>query len=169
MVTTCASGSFGKAYADRGTTNHDYLRVHQTWILQRRRERRYLPYRHHQRPGAQRGGRSNRVRGRHTIQVGANYRAIYNNRTTDSTAYKYANVNYNYLTVGSIAGTGSSLDPGAFGFPAVDASFKTAYNSADCGCHGLITHAWCMFLNYGVSGNTSRRWPPAALTKRHYL
>src|SRR5258708_6363997 len=108
------------------------------------------------------------VRGRHTIQVGANYRAIYNNRTTDSTAYKYADVNYNFLTFGSIAGTGSSLDPAAFGFPAVDASFKTAYNSAIADATGLITHA-VEFLNYGVSGNNLTPLAAGSLTKRHYL
>src|ERR1700731_917820 len=102
------------------------------------------------------------------MQVGLNYRAIYNNRTTDSTAYKYADVNYNFLTVGSIAGTGSSLDPAAFGYPAVDASFKTAYNSAIADATGLITHA-VEFLNYGVSGNNLTPLGANSLTKRHYL
>lgn len=108
------------------------------------------------------------VKGRHTLQAGTNYRAIFNNRTTDSTAYKYANVTYAYLTVGSIAGTGSSLDPGAFGFPAVDSSFKTAYNSAIADATGLITHA-VEFLNFGVSGNNLSALPAGSLTKRHYL
>jgi hypothetical protein len=108
------------------------------------------------------------VKGRHTMQVGINYRAIYNNRTTDSTAYKYADVTYNFLTVGSIAGTGSSLDPAAFGFPAVDSSFKTAYNSAIADSTGLITHA-VEFLNYGVSGNNLTPLAAGTLTTRHYL
>jgi hypothetical protein len=108
------------------------------------------------------------VKGKHTIQVGANYRAIFNNRATDSTAYKSANVTYAYLTVGSIAGTGSSLDPAAFGFPAVDASFKTAYNSAIADATGLITHA-VEFLNYGVSGNNLSPLPVGGFTTRHYL
>jgi len=108
------------------------------------------------------------VRGRHTTQVGANYRANTTIATTDSTAYKYANVNSQLPLRGSIAGTAAAWIPGAFGFPAVDASFKTATNSAIADATGLITACG------GVSElRRFRKQPHAAgrrqLTKRHYL
>jgi hypothetical protein len=76
-------------------------------------------------------------------------------------------VTSNFLTAGSIAGTGSSLDPVAFGLPSVDTSFKTAYNSAIADVTGLITHS-VEFLNYGVSGNNLSPLPLGTLTTRHY-
>jgi hypothetical protein len=105
------------------------------------------------------------TKGKHTLQGGANYRAIFNNRQSDATAYKHANVTYSYLTVGAIAGTGSSLDPAAFGFPAV--ASKTAYNSAISDVTGLMTHA-VQFYNYKVSGDSLTALAPGWVT-RNYL
>ena len=108
------------------------------------------------------------VKGKHTMQAGVNYRTIFNNRRTNSTNFKHANVTSNFLTVGAISYTGSSLDPGAFGFPIVDASFKTAYDSAISDATGLITHS-VEFFNYGVSGNSLSSLPSGSWTTRHYL
>lgn len=168
MVNNLRYGFIRQGYADRGTTNHDYLAFTNVDTFSAGANGATYPTGIINVPVHNAVDDLTLVKGRHTIQVGANYRAIYNNRTTDSTAYKYADVNYNFLTVGSIAGTGSSLDPGAFGFPAVDASFKTAYNSAIADATGLITHA-VEFLNYGVSGNNLTPLAAGSLTKRHYL
>jgi len=112
MVNNLRYGFIRQGYADRGTTNHDYSRS-PTWIpLAAGANGATYPTGHNNVPVHNAVDDLTLVKGRHTIQVGANYRAMYNNRTTDSTAYKYADVNYQLLTVGSIAGTGSSLDPG---------------------------------------------------------
>src|SRR5260370_1605813 len=168
MVNNLRYGFVRQGYADRGTTNHDYLNFANVDTFSSSVTGATYPTGIINVPVHNAVDDLTWVKGRHTMQVGVNYRAIYNNRTTDSTAYKYANVTYNYLTVRSIAGTGSSLDPAAFGFAAVDASFKTAYNSAIADATGLITHA-VEFLNYGVSGNNLTPLGANSLTKRHYL
>ncbi len=108
------------------------------------------------------------TKGNHTFQFGGNYRAIFNNRQSDATLFSSANVTYTYLTVGSIAGTGQSLDPGSFGLPAVDQSFYTAYNRAVSDVTGLITHA-TEYYNYSVSGNNLAALPAGQWTNRHYF
>ncbi|MBB6143372.1 hypothetical protein HNQ77_001316 [Silvibacterium bohemicum] len=107
-------------------------------------------------------------RGNHTFQFGGNYRAIFNNRQSDATLFTSANVTYDFLTIGSIAGQGTSLDPGAFNLPAVSQSFYTAYNRAIADITGLITHA-TEFLNYQVAGNNLNPLPPGQWTNRHYF
>jgi Carboxypeptidase regulatory-like domain len=108
------------------------------------------------------------TKGNHTLQFGGNYRAIFNNRQSDATLYSSANVTYTYLTVGSIAGTGQSLDPGSFGLPNVDQSFYTAYNRAVSDVTGLITHA-TEYYNYSVAGNALSPLPAGQWTNRHYF
>jgi hypothetical protein len=168
VVNNLRYGFVRQGYADRGTTHQDYATFSNVDTLSAGVGGTTYPSSIINVPTHNVVDDVTWVKGKHTVQLGANYRAILNNRTTDSTAHKFANVTYAYLTVGSIAGTGSSLDPVAFGFPAVDASFKTAYNSAIADATGLITHA-VEFLNYGVSGNNLSPLPAGSLTTRHYL
>lgn len=107
-------------------------------------------------------------KGSHSIEFGGNYRAILNNRQTDATLFSSADVTYTYLTIGSIAGQGTSLDPEAFGLPAVSQSFYTAYNRAVADITGLITHATEWF-NYSVQGNGLTPLPAGQWTKRNYF
>lgn len=106
------------------------------------------------------------TKGNHTFQFGGNYRAIFNNRQSDTTLYKHANVTYSYLTIGSIAGQGTSLDPSAFGYPA--AKSPHAYNVAVSDITGLITHA-SEYYNYAVSGNSLNVRPAGQWTSRQYF
>jgi carboxypeptidase family protein len=168
IVNNVRYGFVRQGYADRGTTNQDYVTFSNVDTFSSSYLGTTYPSNIINVPTHNAVDDVTWVKGKHTIQTGANYRAIFNNRTTDSTAHKYANVTSNFLTVGSIAGTGSSLDPSAFGLPAVDTSFKTAYNSAISDVTGLITHS-VEFLNYGVSGNSLSPLPLGTLTTRHYL
>ena len=168
VVNNVRYGFVRQGYADRGTTNHDYINFANVDTFTSGADGTTYPSSIINVPTHNVVDDVTWVKGKHTIQGGANYRLIFNDRTTDSTAYKSANVTYNFLTVGSIAGTGSSLDPAAFGFPAVDASFKQAYNSAIADATGLITHS-IEFLNYGVNGNNLNALPAGAFTARHYL
>ena len=70
------------------------------------------------------------VKGKHTLQFGGNYRLVFNNRSSDATLYNHAGVTYELLGYGAIAGTGSSLDPDAFGYPTVSGNYAAAYNIA---------------------------------------
>ncbi len=106
-------------------------------------------------------------KGNHTFQFGGNFRSITDNRAVDATLYKQGNVTYSFLTIGSIAGQGTSLDPGAFGYKAINPNFYGAYNRAIADITGLISHA-SEFFNYSVSGSALTPLPPGEWTKRSF-
>ena len=78
------------------------------------------------------------TKGKHTLQFGTNIRYIMNDRETDIANINYASTNPNYLPAGA-SGSGGSLDPAAFGFPAVDPNNPTPYDYAVVNLTGLIT------------------------------
>src|SRR5271157_3105440 len=77
------------------------------------------------------------TRGRHTLQFGANIRRITNTRATDAANINLASTNPNYLAA-QAAGSGGSLDPAAFGYPAVDPNNASPYNYGVANIVGLI-------------------------------
>ena len=74
---------------------------------------------------------------KHTLQFGANLRRITNSRATDAANITFATTNPFWLA-GGAAGSGGSLDPAAFGFPAVDPNNSTTYDIAAVNILGLI-------------------------------
>ena len=78
------------------------------------------------------------IKGTHTIQWGGNLRIVDNNRLSNNQSFFDAEINPGWLANSGIAGTGTSLDPGAFGFPAVSDGFAFAYDSAAMDSTGLI-------------------------------
>ena len=98
------------------------------------------------------------VKGKHTLQFGANYRLIFNSRSSDATLYNSAGVTYELLAVGAIANTSvarqppASLDPAGFGLPAVSGNYNAAYNTAVADITGLITSASQYYNNKYSSG-----------------
>lgn len=79
------------------------------------------------------------TKGKHTIQFGGNLRIITNNRTGNDSNYSNAYTNVYWLDNSGIANTGSSLDPAAGGYPAVDSSWGTNYDFATAAVAGLLT------------------------------
>ena len=77
-------------------------------------------------------------KGKHTLQFGTNIRRITNSRETDAANINFANTNPEYLAQ-QAAGSGGSLDPAAFGFPAVDPNNSSPYNNAIVNLTGIIT------------------------------
>ncbi|MCU1241475.1 MAG: hypothetical protein JWO71_2201 [Candidatus Acidoferrum typicum] len=75
--------------------------------------------------------------GKHTLQFGGNVRLITNTRATDAANLTFASTNPFWLA-GGAAGSGGSLDPAAFGFPAVDPNNSITYNIAAVNILGLI-------------------------------
>jgi hypothetical protein len=75
--------------------------------------------------------------GKHTLQFGTNVRLITNTRATDAANITYASTNPFWLA-GGAAGSGGSLDPGAFGFPSVDPNNSITYDIAVVNLVGLI-------------------------------
>lgn len=106
------------------------------------------------------------VKGNHTLQFGVNYNLIFNNRTSDATLYNNAEVTYVDLGYGAIAGTGSSLDPDAFGFPTV-ASISN-YDVAVADIVGMITSATQYYNNTYANGQLSAL-PPGQWVNHQYV
>ncbi|GAC1619810.1 MAG: hypothetical protein PVS2B2_06720 [Candidatus Acidiferrum sp.] len=103
------------------------------------------------------------TRGKHTLQFGTNLRLINNVRTSNATSFNGALVNPLYLNT-TPAGSGGSLDPGAFGFPAVDPGNASVYNNAIIDLVGIVDQ---------VTGNYNRTktgavLPQGAPVARHF-
>jgi hypothetical protein len=107
------------------------------------------------------------VKGKHTWQFGANYRLIFNNRSSDATLYNHAGVTYALLGYGAIAGTGSSLDPDAFGYPTVSGNYASAYNVAVGDIVGMITSATQYYNNRYSNGQLSALPPNQWVTHQY--
>ncbi|HYK34872.1 TonB-dependent receptor [Alloacidobacterium sp.] len=106
--------------------------------------------------------------GNHTLSFGADWRGVTNYSQTNNNSYGFASLNIQWLSGGgSIAGTGSSLDPGAFGYPAVDSGDSTTYNEEIGLLTGLVPFTQGQFnfnvAKGGQSGNTIAEGVPIAL------
>ena len=106
--------------------------------------------------------------GNHTISFGGDLRLITNYSSSDATSYGYADGNIQWLAGGgSIAGSGSSLDPGAFGQPPVDSGDATTYSEVVGMMAGVIAYVQGQY-NFtvqpgGKTGNTSAAGAPVTL------
>jgi len=108
----------------------------------------------------------NWTKGKHNLQLGVDYRFIHDLVTTDASSWNTAE---SYIGEGhdGIANTGSSLDPGAFGFPAVAATFDTSYSYAAMNLAGIL--AWGSDnYSYAVSNNAGTLQPQGAMVNRNY-
>lgn len=105
-----------------------------------------------------------KVIGNHTLQFGANYRLVDNLRHSNEENFFWGQTNVYWLNFSGIANTGSSLDPAAFGFPAVDSSFGASYDFAMAAMAGLITE---VFSNYEQDKNLNVI-PQGELVPRHF-
>lgn len=84
------------------------------------------------------------VKGKHTMQFGTNIRLIDNIRSSNATSFNGALLNPLFLPTAP-AGHAGSLDPGAFGFPAVDPNNLSVYNNSIVDLVGIITQATSNF------------------------
>jgi hypothetical protein len=94
------------------------------------------------------------VKGKHTLQFGANYRLIHNNASSNSVSFSSATTGNANISQAAIAGTGQSFDPGAFGFAAVSGDFSTSYDNAITAIAGLLSTI-NVHNNYRVASATS--------------
>jgi len=105
------------------------------------------------------------TRGKHTLQLGGNLRIVGNNRISNASNFSEAVTNVFWLDNLSIAGTGGSLDPGAFGYPAVDGNFAQSYDFASIAVAGLLTET-DKFYNQDKNGHF---FSPGDLIQRNFL
>lgn len=92
------------------------------------------------------------VKREHTLQFGVNYRLIHNLTASDNTSWNSAVASYGFFPLSGIANTGQNYDPGAYGFPAVGASFTNSYNNAIIDATGLLSGIYSS-SNYSVAQN----------------
>jgi hypothetical protein len=105
-----------------------------------------------------------KVIGRHTLQFGGNLRRVDNIRESNSTSFFFAQTNALWLNPACIAGCGTSLDPGSFGFPAVDPGFGQNYDYAVTALTGLVS---LVDSNYNLNKSLTVL-PQGAMVPRHF-
>ena len=106
------------------------------------------------------------TRGAHTFQFGGNLRIINNIRNSNATSFFTAQTDSFWLLGSCIStcGNAGSLDPAAFGFPAVDSSFGPSYDFAVTALAGLVT---TVGSNYNLTKNLSPLTEGTAVS-RHF-
>jgi hypothetical protein len=108
------------------------------------------------------------VKGKHTLQFGANYRLIHNNSSSNNVSFSSATSGGANISQAAIAGTFQSFDPEAFGFPAVSGNFSTSYDNAITAIAGLLSTI-NVHNNYEVASATSAALlPTGAIITRDF-
>jgi len=80
-----------------------------------------------------------KIKGNHTLQFGLNLREIDNIRESNATSFFAAITNSYWLAGSCISNCGTSLDPAAFGFNAVENGFSSNYDFSVTALTGLVT------------------------------
>ena len=89
----------------------------------------------------------------HALQFGINFRFIRDARSSYEQSFSGAQMNPGWLAPNSaIAGTGTPLDPGAAGYPAVAEDFRTPYDYTALSVVGILTEGDAIY-NYDRNGN----------------
>ncbi|HLW84778.1 MAG TPA: carboxypeptidase-like regulatory domain-containing protein [Candidatus Sulfotelmatobacter sp.] len=105
------------------------------------------------------------TKGRHTIQVGTNWRLINNNRQSNAQNISEGLANLYWMNPSFISGTGKSLDPGINpSFPGVDPAFGTSYDFAAVQLMGLMSQVYTV-SNQDKNGNAILN---GSLVPRHF-
>lgn len=104
------------------------------------------------------------VKGKHTLQFGGNLRIITNNRVSNDNSFSSIIAYFLWVGQPGLARSGGSLDPAAFGFPAVDVFNVPNYNDAAVAVAGLLTQSYSNF-NFNKQGVAL---PEGAPVVRHF-
>ncbi|SEG18919.1 Carboxypeptidase regulatory-like domain-containing protein [Bryocella elongata] len=110
------------------------------------------------------------TKGRHTIQVGVNYRHFQYGNNSTGISYDSATANVYWMVNSGIADTGSSFDPVVYGHPDVNPNFTSNYDFAISDIAGLVNEETDHY-NYhlssdGKTGTLLATGAPVALTYR---
>jgi len=106
------------------------------------------------------------VKGKHTIGFGGNLRIVTNNRSSNEDSFPYARIYDLWLApIGKVAGSGGSLDPEAFGLPAVNPNFQTGYDWPVMALTGLLDSS---YSNYNITKQGTAQ-PVGSPAVRHFL
>jgi hypothetical protein len=86
-------------------------------------------------------------KGKHTIQVGGNWRLVHQNRSSNSTSFSSGTSNPSWLG-------GNPRDPSSLGLDPVDGGFSSSYQQAYANLVGVIPQVTNVY-NYAVSSATT--------------
>jgi hypothetical protein len=104
------------------------------------------------------------TKGKHSFQFGTNWRLVGNNRQSDLQSNSSALTNVFWLDNAGIANTDSSLDPAAFGYPAVSNAFSVDYDFATAAVAGLLPEVDTVYNQ----DKTGALIPNGQLVPRHF-
>jgi len=104
------------------------------------------------------------IKGRHTIQFGADALFLRNGNDTNANSFSQASLSAVWLNTAGIANTGSPFDPAVHGLPAVSTSFAVPYDDAAVDILGLVSSVNAQY-NYDKTGAIL---PQGAMISRHY-
>ncbi|HMH14815.1 MAG TPA: carboxypeptidase-like regulatory domain-containing protein [Edaphobacter sp.] len=109
------------------------------------------------------------TKGRHTVQVGVNYRRFAYQNSTTANSFSGATANPNWMANAGIAGYGGTFDPNSFGLPVVSDGFSQNYDYAVSMLAGLTNEQTGNF-NYELSadGKTGTLLGVGAPVKRNF-
>ncbi len=108
--------------------------------------------------------------GPHNVQVGVNYRLVYDN--TNTNAYSFdsaASATGEYFD--SLANTGQDLDPSAYpalGFPSVATSFNNSYSYAAMNLAGIVASSSLNYVYKVTNGNSGTLLPTGSYVGRNF-
>ncbi|HXZ42513.1 MAG TPA: carboxypeptidase-like regulatory domain-containing protein [Terriglobales bacterium] len=106
-----------------------------------------------------------KIRGSHTLQFGTNIRKVDNERVSNAQSFFFGQTNVYWLSTSCISCPGNtSLNPAAFGYPAVETSFGASYDFAMAALAGLVT---MVNSNYELNKNLDVL-PSGDLVPRHF-
>jgi hypothetical protein len=105
------------------------------------------------------------TKGRHTIQLGTNWRLIHNNRESNAENLSFGYANLYWMSPSFISNEGVSLDPSLnANFPLVDSLFQGSYDFAAVQVAGLMSQVYTV-TNQDKNSNLI---PNGELIPRHF-
>lgn len=104
------------------------------------------------------------MKGNHLLQFGGDFHFITNNSSSNDNSFDQVNTYYLWARPPGLAGSGASLDPAAFGFPAVNVNAHETYDQAATALTGLLLQSYSNF-NFDKQGNALANGAPAV---RHF-
>jgi hypothetical protein len=106
------------------------------------------------------------IRGRHTLQFGANIGILRNPQSTNANSFSYGTTNASWFDTAALANTGvpGHFDPAVAGLPAVDSSFGNNYDYPMIALVGMISQVNAQY-NFNRTGQLLGE---AAPVTRHF-
>jgi carboxypeptidase family protein len=99
------------------------------------------------------------LKGKHTLQFGTNIEFMRNPRTNQLSSFSDGSTNPGWLSAAGVANTGTDMDPGAFGLPAVASSFGQSYDFPLLTMLGAVTQVDAQY-NYKTDGSVLPQGAP---------